>query len=64
MSFTPGDQVVVTDPVQPTRHRGGETGTVINSGTVAGAAVVTIRQSDGTCIGVYPEEITRAENGR
>jgi ribosomal protein L21E len=59
-SFRPGDEVVVTSPVQPTGHRGGETGTVTSVGIVGDATVVQIRDDrDGSLIGVFPDEIRK-----
>lgn len=58
-AFQPGDRVTVTNPIQPTGHQGGETGTVIGTGDVAGTEVVQVRQdSDGSLIGCYPSELT------
>lgn len=59
-AFREGDEVVVTDPVEPTGHRGGETGTVTGTSSVGDTEVVQIREDrDGSVTGVYPEEITR-----
>ncbi|MCT9092868.1 hypothetical protein N4G70_28945 [Streptomyces sp. ASQP_92] len=59
-SFRPGDEVVVTNPIQPTGHKGGETGTVTSIGTVGDATVVQIQDDrDGSLIGVYPDEIRK-----
>jgi hypothetical protein len=58
--FSNGDKVTVTNPIQPTNHKGGETGVVTGTNTVAGYEVVQIRNdSDGTLQGVWPEEITK-----
>lgn len=57
--FNNGDKVTVTNPMQPTSHKGGETGVVIDSGIVEGAKVVQIREDvTGASVGVFPEEIT------
>ncbi|MGW2861925.1 hypothetical protein [Streptomyces sp. NPDC001205] len=59
-SFKPGDEVVVTNPIQPTGHKGGETGIVVDVGTVAGTTVVQIQEGrDGSLTGVYPDEISK-----
>jgi hypothetical protein len=56
--FSKGDKVTVTNPMQPTGHKGGETGTVIDSGMVQGTEVVQIREdATGNSVGVFPEEI-------
>lgn len=58
--FRPGDEITVTNPVQPTGHTGGETGVVVGVGRVADSEVVQIREDrDGSLTGVYPEEITK-----
>ena len=60
MTFQPGDEVTVTNPVEPTGHKGGETGVVIGTTNVAGTDVVQIQEDrDGSLSGVYPEEITK-----
>ncbi|MFJ2399840.1 hypothetical protein ACIOUE_00950 [Streptomyces xanthochromogenes] len=59
-NFKPGDEIVVTNPVQPTAHQGGETGVIVDIGTVAGTTVVQIRDArDGSLTGVYPDEIRK-----
>lgn len=58
--FKPGDEIAVTNPVQPTGHKGGETGVVVGSSTVGGTSIVQIQEDkDGSLTGVYPEEITK-----
>ncbi|MFI5473182.1 hypothetical protein ACIA6D_23445 [Streptomyces cacaoi] len=60
MAFRKGDKVTITNPIQPTGHKGGETATVIDSGTVAGTKIVQIQDDQtGSLTGVYPQEITR-----
>jgi hypothetical protein len=60
MTFQPGDEITVTNPVEPTGHKGGETGVVIGTANVAGTDVVQIQEDrDGSLTGVYPEEITK-----
>jgi len=57
--FSKGDKVTVTNPAQPTSHKGGETGTVTATGLVAGTEIVQIREdATGASTGVYPEEIS------
>lgn len=57
--FNSGDKITVTNPMQPTSHKGGETGVVTDSGIVEGAEVVQIREDvTGNSVGVFPEEIT------
>jgi len=55
--FQPGDKVVVTNPVQPTRFTGGETATVVRTGFSHG--MVQIEDEYGVRAGVYPQEITK-----
>jgi hypothetical protein len=60
-SFQSGDLITVTNPIQPTNHKGGETGVVVETGVVAGVEVVQIQNdSDGSLQAVYPEEITKS----
>lgn len=55
--FKPGDKVTVTNPVQPTGHKGGETGVVAK---VANGLVHVQEDRDGSLIAVFPEEITKS----
>lgn len=56
--FQPGDEVTVTDPVQPTRYVGGETAVVVAGPNEQG--VIKIQDdADGALIDVYPQEITK-----
>lgn len=58
--YKSGDKVTVTNPVQPTNHKGGETAVVVGSGLVAGYEVVQIQNdSDGSLQGVWPNEISK-----
>ncbi|WP_394436235.1 hypothetical protein [Streptomyces sp. SGAir0957] len=57
--FSKDDKVTVTNPVEPTAHKGGETGTVVGTTNVSGTEVVQFQDDrDGSVTGVYPEEIT------
>lgn len=57
--FQPGDAITVTNPVQPTRYEGGETGVVVAGPN--GQGVIKIQDDvDGAMIGVYPDEITHS----
>lgn len=59
--FNKGDKVTVTNPIQPTGHKGGETGTVTDTGFVADTEVVQIREdATGHSVGVYPDEISHS----
>ncbi|MEU1071909.1 MULTISPECIES: hypothetical protein [unclassified Streptomyces] len=58
-SFKPGDEIVVTNPVQPTGHKGGETGVVTSVGIVGDTTIVQIQTADGQSTGVYPNEIAK-----
>ena len=54
--FQPGEHVTVTNPFQPTRYQGGETGVVVD---VRNGLVQIQDDADGALIAVYPEEITK-----
>ncbi|WP_158920582.1 hypothetical protein [Streptomyces sp. NBRC 109706] len=56
MTYSPGDRVTVTSPIQPTRHKGGETGKV----TTANGNLVRIREDDGRESTVHAEELSPA----
>jgi hypothetical protein len=56
--FQTGDKVVVTNPMQPTRFKGGETATVAHTSFRSG--MVQIRSDeDGVTASVHPQEITK-----
>lgn len=52
--FSKGDSVTVANPVQPTGHKGGETGTV----TRTTGDLVEIQEPNGQLVTVYDTEIT------
>lgn len=53
----PGTPVTVTSPIQPTGHRGGETGVITGPPNEHG--VLPFQQdADGTVVGVWPDEVT------
>ncbi|GGO46427.1 hypothetical protein GCM10012287_16730 [Streptomyces daqingensis] len=55
--YRAGDHVTVTNPVQPTNHRGGETGVVVETSD----ALVRIQQdSDGQTATCYREELSKS----
>jgi len=54
-SLKTGDRVTVTNPVQPTKHEGGETGVVIETHQ----DLVRIQQEDGSTITCFREELTK-----
>ena len=57
--FNPGDKVTVTNPIQPSRFTGGETGEVVRVGFRYG--MVPIRDdANGVLAAVYPQEITKS----
>jgi hypothetical protein len=61
--FSKGDKVAVTNPMQPTGHKGGETGTVTKAETVdfgtSKTDLVEIRQdADGQRVTCYPSELS------
>ncbi|MCZ4510450.1 hypothetical protein O3Q52_20100 [Streptomyces sp. ActVer] len=55
--FSKGDKVTVTNPVQPTRFQGGETGEVVRTDFRDG--MVQIRDEDDVLASVHPTEITK-----
>jgi hypothetical protein len=55
--FSKGDKVTVTNPIQPTDHKGGETGVVVRTRD----DLVQIRQdSDGSLATVFVDEISKS----
>ncbi|MFE9007472.1 hypothetical protein ACFYOY_36035 [Streptomyces sp. NPDC007875] len=64
MNLKRGQEATVTNPFQPTGHKGGETGVVVATSTpVVGGTPVDLVQiqedSTGGLSTVYAEEITR-----
>jgi hypothetical protein len=60
MKFKSGDKVAVTNPEQPTSHKGGETGVVAGVVDVGGSPVVQLVEDEtGHSVGVHPDEITK-----
>ena len=57
MAYTCGDRVVVTNPEPPTRHIGGETGTVTRTGN----GLLRIREDDGCESVVHDHEVSPAD---
>lgn len=55
--FKVGDRVVVTNPEPPTRHIGGETGTVTRTGN----GLLRIREDDGCESVVHDHEVSPAD---
>ncbi|NUQ97531.1 MAG: hypothetical protein HOY79_13590 [Streptomyces sp.] len=59
--FKPGDKVTLTNPIQPTNHKVGDSGVVTGVGTVEGVEIVQIQNDrDGSLQAVYPQEITKS----
>ncbi|MER6350628.1 hypothetical protein ABT186_01930 [Streptomyces sp. NPDC001634] len=59
--FQPGDKVTVTNPAQPTNHKVGDSGVVVDVGSVAGMKVIQIQNDrDGSLQAVYPQEIAKS----
>lgn len=56
--FKAGDKVTVTNPIQPTRFKGGETATVARTGFRYGMVQIQADE-DGVMAAVYPQEITK-----
>jgi hypothetical protein len=60
-TFREGDQVTVTNPMQPTSHQVGDTGVVVDTRTIVGVEVVQIQNDrDGSLQAVYPAEIAKS----
>lgn len=57
--FKPGDKVTVTNPMPPTRFKGGETATVANTSIRSGMVQIQ-SDEDGVMAAVYPQEITKS----
>ncbi|MFF6984234.1 hypothetical protein ACFZAV_42730 [Streptomyces sp. NPDC008343] len=61
--YASGQSVTITNPIQPTRHKGGETAVVIshNAALIGGEPIELVQiqeDADGSLSCVYPQELT------